>query len=90
MVSKAKGHLASKNAISCLLDLFAVPEVNTATLRSAIESEFADFEDAVLYFFGESFGVDAVVTRITHDFKLATLPIHSPLRIIEQNQAVKE
>ncbi|QPK62902.1 PIN domain-containing protein [Methylomonas sp. LL1] len=82
LVTKSKGKAASKNAISCLLDLFAVSEVNTVTLRSAINSEFSDFEDAVLYYSGEVFGVDAFVTRNTNDFKLAKLPIYSPIELL--------
>ena len=84
LITKSKGRAASKDAISCLLDLFEIAEVNTATLRSALDSNFTDFEDAVLYFSGESFGVDAVVTRNTHDFKLATLPIHSPFELLSK------
>lgn len=84
LVTKSKGKAASKNAVSCLLDLFTVAEVNTASLRLALDSEFTDFEDAVLYFSGVAFAVDGLVTRNGHDFKLATLPIYSPIELLRK------
>jgi predicted nucleic acid-binding protein len=84
LITKSKGRAASKDAISCLLDLFEIAEVNTATIRSALDSEFTDFEDAVLYFSGVAIAVDGVVTRNIHDFNLATLPIHSPCELLSK------
>lgn len=84
LITKSKGRAASKDAISCLLDLFEIAEVNTATLRSALDSDFTDFEDAVLYFSGVAIGLDGVVTRNSNDFKLATLPIYSPSDLISK------
>ena len=84
LVTKANGKAASKNAISCLLDLFEIAEVSAATLKTALDSEFTDFEDAVLYFSGVALGVDAVVTRNSNDFILAMLPIYTPSDLIRK------
>ncbi len=84
LITKSKSRTASNEAILCLLDLFEIAEVNTATLRSALDSNFTDFEDAVLYFSGIAQGVDGVVTRNSNDFKLATLPIYSPSDLISK------
>lgn len=61
-----------------LLDLFLVAEVNEAVLTQAINSDFTDFEDAVLYQAGCYAGVDGFVTRNLKDFKMAELPIYQP------------
>ena len=55
-----------------------VREVNEAVLAKAVNSDFSDFEDAVLYQASCYAGVDSIVTRNGKDFKTALLPIYSP------------
>jgi predicted nucleic acid-binding protein len=75
LLSKSIGKVNSKHAIVSVLDLFNITEVNYRTLKAAVDSDFSDFEDAVLYFSGYDAGVDGVVTRNTNDFTAAQLPI---------------
>ena len=78
LLSKSIGRVNSKHAIVSVLDLFNITEVNYRTLKAAVDSDFSDFEDAVLYFSGYDAGVDGVVTRNTNDFTAAQLPIYKP------------
>jgi predicted nucleic acid-binding protein len=78
LATKALGKAGSKIAVSKLLELFVIAEVNRRTLITALSSNFSDFEDAVLFHAGFDAGVDNVVTRNAKDFKTAELPVYSP------------
>ena len=58
--------------------LFSIAEVNRKTLVAALESDFSDFEDAVLYQAGVYAGVNGFVTRNIKDFTLAEQSIYTP------------
>ena len=78
LVAKAISKRVAKESIRKLLRLFNVAEVNKSVLALAIDSGFADFEDAVLYMAGTAVHVDGFVTRNVKDFKKASLPIYTP------------
>ena len=78
LVAKIQDKQKSRELIRRLLDVFSVAEVNEAVLKKAVDSDFSDFEDAVLYQAGCYVGVDGFVTRNAKDFKTADLPIYSP------------
>jgi predicted nucleic acid-binding protein len=78
LATKAIGKTEAKIAINALLELFLIAEVNQQILKAANISEFADFEDAVLYQAGCHAGVDGVVTRNGKDFMSAERPVYSP------------
>jgi hypothetical protein len=52
--------------------------VDRAVLESALNSNFIDFEDAVIYYSANDSCVNGIVTRNTGDFKTAQLPIYQP------------
>jgi hypothetical protein len=58
-------------------------------LKAAINSDFSDFEDAVLYHSGIYAGVDGFVTRNSKDFKTASLLIYSPTELLSIIQEIK-
>ncbi len=78
LATKVICRAAAKTAISALLELFSIAEVNQAVLTLALNSDFDDFEDAVLYHTGYCLAVDGVVTRNGKDFKTARLSIYTP------------
>lgn len=78
LATKIVGKADAKVAIGALLELFFIAEVNQQTLKAATLSDFADFEDAVLYHAGIYAGVNGFVTRNGKDFKTATHPIYTP------------
>jgi predicted nucleic acid-binding protein len=83
LATKVIGRVSAKVAVAGLLELFAIAEVNQATLQAALSSDFADFEDAVLYYAGSYAGVDGFVTRNGKDFKLAAHPIYTPPELLK-------
>jgi predicted nucleic acid-binding protein len=78
LIAKTIGRDSAKKAINNLLELFLITDVNQKVLKTAVNSNFSDFEDAVLYQSGFYAGVDALVTRNSKDFKPVALPIYSP------------
>jgi hypothetical protein len=78
LCTKVIGRKPARQAISALLALFSIADVNRKTLVAAIESDFSDFEDAVLYQAGVQVGVDGFVTRNIKDFTLAERSIYTP------------
>jgi predicted nucleic acid-binding protein len=87
LCAKTIGKKPARQAIISLLELFTVAEVNQKILVAATNSNFSDFEDAVLYQAGIYAGVDGFVTRNTKDFLLAEHPIYTPnelCKIVQQ------
>ena len=81
LVTKFQNKTVAKQAISKLLLLYSIAEVNQSILNLANNSDFSDFEDAVLYFSALSVGVDSIVTRNTNDFTSAHLPVYTPSQL---------
>ena len=86
LCTKGIGKNSARQAIKALLELFVIAEVNQKILCTAIDSGFADFEDAVLCQAGVYSGVDGVVTRNSKDFRLAEIPIYTPTELYESIQ----
>ncbi len=78
LVTKFQNKSFAKLAISKLLSLYSIAEVNQSVLNFANTSNFSDFEDAVLYFSALNVGVDSIVTRNNNDFTSANLPVYTP------------
>jgi hypothetical protein len=58
-----------------MLSFVEIAETNHKDLLLAIDSEFADFEDAVQYQTSlNSTGIKHIVTRNKKDFKLSSIP----------------
>lgn len=89
LLTKSIGKQSAKVSINQLLNLFAIAEVNDVILKAAINSDFSDFEDAVLYYSGIYAGVDGFVTRNSKDFKTASLIIYSPTELLSIIQEIK-
>ena len=89
LLTKSIGKQSAKVSINQLLNLFAIAEVNDVILKAAINSDFSDFEDAVLYHSGVCAGVDGFVTRNSKDFKTASLLIYSPTELLSIIQEIK-
>lgn len=66
------------------LDLRTVVQETSATiLRSAINSTFHDFEDAIqFYSASEMGGVEMIVTRNVADFKESSIPVYNPAEAV--------
>lgn len=78
LTTKLPGPKQPKRLIKNLLDIFYIAPVNDLVLKDAFESDWKDFEDAVLYQSAVHAGIGFIVTRNTKDFKKAKIPIYSP------------
>lgn len=66
-----------------MLKIFKIAEVNQNIVQQAIQSNFSDFEDAVLYYSGYYTGIQGIVTRNVKDFKTSELIIFSPIELLD-------
>lgn len=80
--SKTIGHQKTKKVISNLLDLFEIAPVNDSVLKKALDLNWKDFEDAVLYQAAINCKIDAIVTRNVLDFKKSDIAIYLPKDIL--------
>ena len=78
IASRDMGADAANGMMRDLLRLFEVAPVNRVVLEGAVDSGFADFEDAVLHEAGRSVGADALTTRDHSGFAKATLRVYAP------------
>lgn len=66
-----------------LLKILHVSRVTGVVLEGALESDFTDFEDAVLYHSALQEGLDIVLTRNQKDFSKSSLPVYSPSEFLK-------
>ncbi len=78
LIKKGRGARESRRLIKNLLVLFQVTPMDKRILESALNEEFTDYEDSVLYESALRAGVDGIVTRNSKDFKTSALPIFEP------------
>jgi predicted nucleic acid-binding protein len=82
LCTKAIGKDLARNAINQLLELFLIAEVNQTVLKNAANSNFSDFEDALLYQSGIYIKINGLVTRNVKDFKFAEYSIYTPQELL--------
>ena len=73
-----------------LLGLFDVAPVDRDVLDRALDSDFTDFEDAVLHEAAVAGGMSAIVTRDRQGFANATLPVFDPRELLAAVTAAAE
>ena len=65
-----------------------IAAVAEAEIQSALDSDFADFEDAIQYFAAVSAGgVTAIITRNGADYSTSRLPVMSPDQYLSSRPA---
>lgn len=79
---KAVEKLQAMQHIRSLLTIFQIAPVTPAALKSALDLEFTDYEDAVLHESAASIHAQGIVTRNVSDFSTASLPVYAPPQLI--------
>ena len=65
--------------LSELSELVGILKVDEDSVRSALNSQFSDFEDAIQYFCTTKYKrIDLIITRNVRDYRYAKLPVMSP------------
>jgi hypothetical protein len=62
-----------------LFELVDILKVDSDTVKSALASDFKDFEDSIQYFAAQEHKkVDGIITRNIKDYKDSSLPVMTP------------
>lgn len=75
---KHLGKVKTLDALKDLANMLDISALDGKILRRALDSDFADFEDALQYYSALSCRADAIVTRNKKDFRSANLAILTP------------
>jgi len=83
LIQKVKNKQQAKQKIKLLLEFFEVAPVNRAILEEALDVNFTDFEDAVVYQSAFFNNCDGIVTRNTKDFNKSKISIYNPRELLK-------
>lgn len=72
------GERAARRAINGLRDVFEINEVDAQIINQAIDSDFADFEDAIQHACAVRAGATHLVTRDLSGFRRSEVPVVAP------------
>jgi len=79
IIRKLTSHKEVIKTMKALEDLIETMDTTAATIKSALKSDFKDFEDAIQYFSAkENSMLNGIVTRNTIDFKRSSMAIWTP------------
>ena len=77
-------HVLARSIVSRISELFGVLDTAGADILSALASDRADFEDAVMIETAVRERMDCIVTRNLRDYANAQVPVLSPVQFLEQ------
>lgn len=87
LVDREKGRNEAHRKIETLLDRCRIAPVDEPVLRSALDSGFDDYEDAVLHGAAQAAGVNTIITRNPDDFQTSKLRVYTPREFIASRQS---
>ena len=81
---KGVGRKKALRMISDLMDTFEISPVSREVLRSALQLEMGDFEDAVQIASAQADGLDYIVTRDVEHYKKSPVRVITPVEFVIQ------
>jgi predicted nucleic acid-binding protein len=78
IVRRARNADLARRALILMRDVFGSVAPDQQILNQAIDSDIADFEDAIQFFSAQRAGADYLLTRNAADFPKTRLPIMAP------------
>ena len=90
LVRKKLGREQAVSAISAILGMARVFDVNERDVRTALGSAMNDFEDAVFVSAAKRNGADLILTYNERDFAKAGLPSVTPDKYLEERARAAE
>ena len=78
VISRIRNRETAVQAITDLLESFAVAKVDDTIIREALSLSWKDFEDAVQMASAGAEGVDYLITRNIKDFQSGPVPVIQP------------
>ncbi|MHC4874095.1 MAG: type II toxin-antitoxin system VapC family toxin [Planctomycetota bacterium] len=82
LIQKVKDKKYARKHINLLLELFEIAPINRSILQEAIEIDFSDYEDAVVYQSAFFSNCDGIVTSNVKDYKKSKISIYSPNELL--------
>lgn len=84
IISKHTSHNKTIKILKELEELTITIDTTAHSIKSALNSEFRDFEDAIQYFSSMANNkIDGIVTRNASDFKISEIPVWTPHQAIQ-------
>jgi predicted nucleic acid-binding protein len=79
VLRKLGTHKKVINGLQELSELVDILKVDSETIKSALFSDFKDFEDSIQYFTAQDYKkIDCIITRNVKDYKDISLPVMTP------------
>jgi len=75
--NKAKQHVRN------LLRIFHISNINRVVLEDALDSDFSDYKEGVLYQSAIHANLEVIVSRNQQDFAKCDLPVYSPIEFLD-------
>jgi len=72
-----------------ILKIFNVSNINRVVLEDALENNFNDYEDGVLYESAIHANLEAIISRNQKDFDKSEIPVYSPTVFLEALDMLK-
>ncbi|MBN1981001.1 MAG: PIN domain-containing protein [Chitinivibrionales bacterium] len=82
LIQKTVSKQKATSIIKDLVDLFEIAPVNRSIIGNALQMDFNDFEDAVLYQSAIGVNADGIVTRDLKGFRKNKVSIYSPHELL--------
>lgn len=89
LISKSINKKTANEIVYQLLKIFEISEVNKNTILYALNSDFNDFEDSIIYSSAYLSGIDYIVTRDKKGFKNSQVKILTPVEAVAKIKALK-
>ncbi len=89
LISKSINKKTANEIVYQLLKIFEISEVNKNTILYALNSDFNDFEDSIIYSSAYLNGIDYIVTRDKKGFKNSQVKILTPVEAVAKIKALK-
>jgi predicted nucleic acid-binding protein len=82
LLNKALSRKKAENNIKKLLKIFNISGITRVVLEDALDSNFKDYEDAVLHQSAVHSNLDVIITRNQKDFGKSKIPVYSPTELL--------
>ena len=82
LLAKELSNKQAEKNIRKLLKILHVSSINRVVLEDALDSNFKDYEDGVLYQSAVHANLEVIITRNQKDFTKSDLPVYSPTEFL--------
>jgi predicted nucleic acid-binding protein len=83
VIRRAAGRLAAQEALKLLREVFRLVPLDEQILHRAIDSDSADFEDAIQFFSALRAGVEFLLTRNVRHFPAEPISVLTPQEFLQ-------